>query len=426
MDDAEVLNMTLSKLLNVEFPRDFFSSYYSVRPCHLRPGSERALPFGWDDLNVALRSNRFAPPRLRLAHSRPEALANINLHSWTGTGTPVALPSLKQSALYEGLSLGATLVLNNVHEVSENLRNLALAISAVLHEVVSVNCYASFRTDENFGPHRDPHDVFAYQVAGSKRWLLFSSTDPGAIHEIRPIEDTCPQQVVADITLEEGDVLYVPRGYWHKVNGLNQPSLHLTIGVTRKRAIDLLRSLISRLDEHPFWTATIPRYASPARLSAFQEELRSALKELGQCYPSIKQYFDISDLEMPIPLVTNLPWSVVDSEAITDDVVIIWRAHSGHFLTGANGQTYLRANGTEFELSSAGKQIVELISTRPLQFNELRTAIGERNQSELKNILKAFAKRGFVELKFAGNYCGRAPTSDDLPSNATSQGGCNS
>src|SRR5271157_6199431 len=37
MYDTQVLNAMLSKLLNVEFPEDFFSSYYSVRPCHVKP-----------------------------------------------------------------------------------------------------------------------------------------------------------------------------------------------------------------------------------------------------------------------------------------------------------------------------------------------------------------------------------------------------
>jgi hypothetical protein len=38
-------------------------------------------------------------------------------------------------------------------------------------------------------------------------------------------------------------VLYLPRGHWHAAVGLGEPSLHLTIGLTRKTGADLLHWL---------------------------------------------------------------------------------------------------------------------------------------------------------------------------------------
>lgn len=265
MADTEQVRTTLSTLLNVEFPPDFATLFYGVRPCHLRPKSWHPVPFDWDALNVALRNGRFLPPRLRLSHSRPETLADLNIHAWLGTRSQVASPSLRRKALHEGLARGATLILDSADEVSEGLRDLALGMSSALRKSIGMNCYASVRADENFGAHWDEHDVFAYQMCGRKRWLLFSIADQDETGDFRTIEDKCPAQVSAEIILDRGDVLYIPRGCWHQVIGIGEPWLHVSIGVVRRRAIDLLKSLIGQLDEDPLWGATIPRFGRPER-----------------------------------------------------------------------------------------------------------------------------------------------------------------
>ena len=64
--------------------------------------------------------------------------------------------------------------------------------------------------------------------------------------------------------LEDGDTLYIPRGWWHEAFPLNEPSLHLTVSLTPPTALDYLGWVMSQLRQHPELRASLPADA-PAR-----------------------------------------------------------------------------------------------------------------------------------------------------------------
>jgi ribosomal protein L16 Arg81 hydroxylase len=90
----------------------------------------------------------------------------------------------------------------------------------------------SFSGDGTFGKHWDTHDVFAIQLIGRKRWRLFAPTFPLPLtfqgHDRSGHQ--CPSEPSVEITMEEGDVLYLPRGWWHHVVPLQGGSFHLSVG----------------------------------------------------------------------------------------------------------------------------------------------------------------------------------------------------
>jgi hypothetical protein len=71
------------------------------------------------------------------------------------------------------------------------------------------NAYLTPSNSSGFSSHRDGHDVFVAQLAGSKEWV---------------IEDQA-------LTLAQGDVVYIPAGLAHSAVTRDVASLHLTIGV---------------------------------------------------------------------------------------------------------------------------------------------------------------------------------------------------
>jgi hypothetical protein len=54
---------------------------------------------------------------------------------------------------------------------------------------------------------------------------------------------------ILDIVLEEGDVLYVPKGFWHYAVSTEEPSLHLTLAMFVRTGIDFLNWLVGELRE---------------------------------------------------------------------------------------------------------------------------------------------------------------------------------
>jgi lysine-specific demethylase/histidyl-hydroxylase NO66 len=71
------------------------------------------------------------------------------------------------------------------------------------------NAYLTPPGSSGFSSHRDRHDVFIAQLAGSKEWTIDGRK----------------------MTLEPGDVVYMPAGVEHCAAARDSMSLHLTIGV---------------------------------------------------------------------------------------------------------------------------------------------------------------------------------------------------
>ncbi|NEQ84623.1 MAG: cupin, partial [Moorea sp. SIO2I5] len=88
-------------------------------------------------------------------------------------------------------------------------------------------------------------------------------------------------------TLTPGDVLYIPRGHWHYAVALDQPSLHLTLGIHCQTGVDFLDWLVSELRENEAW-----RESLPLRFDA--EPLDQSIDNLIQ---NLKQYLTNSDIQ---------------------------------------------------------------------------------------------------------------------------------
>lgn len=98
----------------------------------------------------------------------------------------------------------------------------------VLHITISVVdvCY-----------NLDPQDTFIMQTHGSKQWLVYNKffelpSDEQAVFDLTAADVEGVGTPIANITLFEGDVLYIPRGVVHRVQSLaGNNSQHLTIGL---------------------------------------------------------------------------------------------------------------------------------------------------------------------------------------------------
>ena len=82
-----------------------------------------------------------------------------------------------------------------------------------------------------FKTHYDAHDVFVLQAEGSKHWRLYR----GPIHLPLPgqaySQEVEPGELVAELDLHPGDLIYIPRGFMHDAVAVDSTSLHLTLGV---------------------------------------------------------------------------------------------------------------------------------------------------------------------------------------------------
>ncbi|QJP98783.1 cupin domain-containing protein [Herbaspirillum rubrisubalbicans] len=141
------------------------------------------------------------------------------------------------------LQNGATVLFSRIDKKSTRISELCRELSKFIGQKVVANGYAAFGGNGTFGKHWDTHDVFAVQLMGRKRWQVFEPTFELPVnHQIsRYSKHECPREAVFDEILEAGDVLYIPRGWWHEALPLaGVDTFHLAAGVHTAKLADYL------------------------------------------------------------------------------------------------------------------------------------------------------------------------------------------
>lgn len=160
---------------------------------------------------------------------------------------------------------GATLIGNMAEDASPELKRAAEVISAVVGGMVSANIYASFRGVQGFGPHYDTTDVYAFQCEGEKVWRIYEgrALNPvnlraGSEREMRERERDAAGGVAAEVTMRPGDLLYIPRGWYHDALTQDDASLHVTFATTQLTGRALMRALDQLTLQDAAFRAGIP------------------------------------------------------------------------------------------------------------------------------------------------------------------------
>ncbi|UXU87230.1 cupin domain-containing protein [Burkholderia sp. S-53] len=118
---------------------------------------------------------------------------------------------------------------------------LTMEIARFVGEKAVSNGYVAFGGNGTFAKHWDTHDVFAVQLIGRKRWRVFEPTVPLPMpHQTsKEHKAECPTEPVFDEILEAGDVLYLPRGWWHEAVPLQgEETFHAAVGIHTVKFVD--------------------------------------------------------------------------------------------------------------------------------------------------------------------------------------------
>jgi len=226
-------------------PTDFRSRYFERAPLLSRRVLQER-PIGWRELNDAL--NRIEPDERTLALF-DRGLVPQSAYTRDGVELGQQRRRLDKLRFYALLRNGATLVLKRFEMHSVESQRLCAEVSRFAGLPTTSNAYLSYTGNGTFGKHWDTHDVFAIQLFGRKRWQVFAPTFalPLSHHTSESFPQTNIGVAQLDLVLEPGDVLYLPRGWWHQAIPLNEPSLHLSVGTYTATLHDYLMWICSRL-----------------------------------------------------------------------------------------------------------------------------------------------------------------------------------
>ena len=192
----------------------------------------------WKHVNESLFS---WDPREGLIHLHKDGL--VPLEKYTEPFLDVGLQRMRivKDIFYDYMRNGATLVLNRLDTKSLLIQRLTMSIARFVGEKAVANGYVAFGGEGTFAKHWDTHDVFAVQLIGRKRWKVFEPTFPLPLphQKSKEYKHECPAEPVFDGILEAGDILYIPRGWWHEAIPLqNEETLHIAVGIHTAHVAD--------------------------------------------------------------------------------------------------------------------------------------------------------------------------------------------
>jgi hypothetical protein len=261
----------------------------------------------WTDLDRVLRQHRLDFPRLRLALDGEVVPA----HTYTEmvqTRRTGLVPRVLSAPFAEHLRAGATLVVDSVNELVEQVGDLSARLEHDLRERVQVNLYAGWGTTHGFDVHWDDHDAFIIQIAGRKRWRLHGITRRSPLQRDVELPPRPEGEPVDDFLLEDGDVLYVPRGHWHDVSAVGEESLHLTIGFNAATGVDLVAWLADQVRADELFREDLPRFAGPGDRTKRAAQLRQQITDL-MTDDLVDRFLADRDAQAPAHPHVGLPWS---------------------------------------------------------------------------------------------------------------------
>ncbi|WP_037602350.1 cupin domain-containing protein [Streptacidiphilus rugosus] len=314
----------------------------------------------WDDLNSILARHRLDAPRFRLA-ADGEPVPSYRYTQPVVTRRSTVWQRLQPDALHQQLAAGATLVLDAVDELHPGLHHLAAQLERWLRTSCQINLYASWTGTEGFGTHWDDHDVVVVQLDGAKRWRLYGPTRTAPMHRDVEAPEPPPSEPVADLVLAAGDVLYLPRGWWHAVAASEgQHSLHVTCGLQSHSGADLITWLSETLRAHEGVRAEVPRLAGDADQRAFVDELRKLLLEELDSPDLVARFAAARDATESPRLAPSLPF--VNGVPPQPDLLVRLLPSRPALSTDSDGNVHLVAGGEDWTLAAPVLPLLEQLA----------------------------------------------------------------
>eukprot|EP01051_Picozoa_sp_SAG22_P003942 SAG22_NODE_202_length_15324_cov_7.802627_4_plen_502_part_00 len=216
----------------------------------------------------------------------PDPLAAAAL-AHKASADPAAL-----AAALAGLSHERLLAVRDPHRLADDEGGRAARLVAAVQRAfaahfdcpVSTNLYMNAPGAAGFVEHHDPHEVFALQLSGCKRWRVGPPLLQFGSHRYRWRDsEVSDPEALDEFVVRPGQCLYIPIGWRHKaeptldaeaggVGGRGKgggggggggststgesaggPSVHLTMGVQLPRWADAIESLVHELGAELTW-----------------------------------------------------------------------------------------------------------------------------------------------------------------------------
>jgi ribosomal protein L16 Arg81 hydroxylase len=371
-------------------PSQFESQYFETQ-FYLRRGALRSAAT-WSELDLLLYQIEPREPLINVFRQGPVAA-----HAYTETAIEFGVPRLRfnKAKLYELLGNGSTLVVNRVENYLPAARSLCSEVCRFTGQQAMSNGYLSFCGDGSFGRHWDTHDVFAIQLLGRKRWQIYGPSLPLPLSHQKSdhFDGECPAEPLLDCILETGDMLYVPRGWWHRAIPLDSASFHVSIGTYAPTLYDYLMWACSRhLPQQETARKALSRVADA-------REIADVLRELTRTTLDSKTIAQFArDIQSRERTQTEFNLELFLSPAVsepTDEAILSMNGNCYHV-----GTNEVLVNGKRWQISTTEETALAVLNQHAqLTMRTLSEALPELSVASLAEAIRELARREVLTVR---------------------------
>ncbi|MGW1889930.1 cupin domain-containing protein [Streptomyces sp. NPDC002004] len=225
----------------------FFAEYFNKKPMLRKnavPGDPRDI-LSLRKLDQLVNLEVVRPPYIKVnlkGNGVPEQGYTRNVVVQGQTITDVVDPG----KIYELFRAGATVTWCSLNQIVPELRDFTRIISDRMAVRTDSVAFLTPTGKKGYPPHHDPVDLFIVQLEGTKHWKLWNPPAARLGDNAQYTLEGLGEPEI-EVSLQPGDVLYLPYGTPHAAVAEGKASLHLSIMMRPRMWRDLLRETVEEL-----------------------------------------------------------------------------------------------------------------------------------------------------------------------------------
>jgi hypothetical protein len=237
-------------------------------------------------LDVIMR-RALSSPQFRCFRGGDELHPDAYLSN-TVTRRGQSLSMARMDRLGQFIDSGCTIVLDTLDCFDPTMEIACQALQWWSRELVQVNTYLTTNDAAGFNLHWDDHDVMIVQLGGEKSWEVRGTSRAVPMYRDAETNNAPSEEIVWSGTMRTGDVMHIPRGYWHQATRAERGSgysLHATFGFVKRTGVDWLTWLADRSREHERFRHDLDRWGNTTQQAEQAQRLLAMVPELVESHP---------------------------------------------------------------------------------------------------------------------------------------------
>jgi hypothetical protein len=200
--------------------------------------------------------------------------------------------------------------------------------------------------------------------------------------------------------MRDGDVLYLPRGWWHEAAGCGDPTLHLTFGITKRSGITFMEWLVDELRRFPIFRADLPRFADQetqrGHAKAMLDALLASWDDAG-----VDRYLTSQDVRARLRPWLNLPLAAgVDLLPAVESIVSLAIPRQVPIHQTGTSVT-IAALGREWEFDALVGEMLERLQAGPATVGEIAALLSpSAGPGEAQKFVADLVRRGLLLIDY--------------------------